>query len=282
MTIKHRYLRKLYRLFKAIILELRIFAYSLKGYLYVRRAVKFSRTYTENIYKTESSIPLSINPLWDYFQNHKEGNGIWKWEHYFEIYHRHFAKFIGRKVNVLEIGIYSGGSLEMWRSYFGEKSHIYGVDIQDPCKEYNSDHVSIFIGDQADRSFWRNFRKSVEGIDILIDDGGHTPEQQRITLEEMLPFIRPGGVYLCEDVHEYPHMFNEFATFAATLVYELNALSLIPCRDLTSNVSRFQSSVHSIHFYPYAVVIEKHCTPQTKLSCPRHGTVWQPFLGKVA
>ena len=101
----------------------------------------------------------SRNPLWEYFQSYEKGPGIWKWEHYFEIYHRHLAKFVGRKVDVLEIGIYSGGSVEMWRSYFGKNSHIYGIDIEKACKAYENDHVSVFIGDQADRVFWSTFRK---------------------------------------------------------------------------------------------------------------------------
>jgi len=178
-------------------------------------------------------------------------------------------------VNILEIGIYSGGSLEMWRSYFGEKCHIYGVDIQEACKAYENDHVSVFIGDQADRDFWITFKKSVGGIDIIIDDGGHTPEQQRITLEEMLPYLRLGGVYLCEDVHT---RFNRFSTFAAGLVNELNACNWISGPVSQSSVSRFQSSIHAIHFYPYLVVIEKNQVPVTKLSAPKHGTKWQPFL----
>jgi len=207
------------------------------------------------------------NPLWDYFQNHKEGQGIWKWEHYFDIYHRHLQKFVGKKVDVLEIGIYSGGSLEMWRSYFGEKCHIYGVDIEEACKEYENDYVSVFIGDQEDTNFWKEFRNTVEGIDILIDDGGHTSEQQQVTLEQMLQYIRPGGIYICEDIHG---TFNKFSGFAAGLVNELNSM----------NNSEFQSSVHSIHFYPYMLVIEKHLVHPKKLNAPKHGTIWQPFFNK--
>ena len=44
---------------------------------------------------------------------------VWKWKHYCDVYHRHFSKFVGREVHVLEVGIYSGGSLQMWREYFG-------------------------------------------------------------------------------------------------------------------------------------------------------------------
>lgn len=104
---------------------------------------------------------------------------------------------------VLEIGVYSGGSLEMWRDYFGSEATIYGVDIEAACRTYESPGTHILIGDQADPSFWR--RVLADGTlpppDIVIDDGGHTPEQQRVTMEELLPRMRPGGVYLCEDIH---------------------------------------------------------------------------------
>jgi hypothetical protein len=55
----------------------------------------------------------SSNPLATYFNNNETGPGIWKWEHYFEIYHRHLEKFRGKPIRILEIGIYSGGSLGM-------------------------------------------------------------------------------------------------------------------------------------------------------------------------
>ena len=239
----------------------------------VCEAYSFSHAYRDSIQQANSCVPSS-NPLWEYFRNHEQGHGLWKWEHYFDIYHRHFARFVGQKVNVLEVGIYSGGSLEMWRSYFGEDCHIYGVDIEQACKAYENDHISVFIGDQADRAFWRRFRNNVDGIDILIDDGGHTPEQQQTTLEELLPNLRPGGVYLCEDVHG---SFNTFSAFASALVHELNGFRSIPGSLLRSSVSPFQSAIHSIHFYPYVVVIEKHSVAPTTLSSQKRGTEWQPF-----
>ena len=115
----------------------------------------------------------SLNPLRMYFDSHAVGRGIWKWNHYFDIYHRHFQKFVGREVHVLEIGVYSGGSLEMWKSYFGPKSRIYGVDIEEDCRVYEDDSVRILVGDQADRSFWNRFKDEVAAVDVIIDDGGH-------------------------------------------------------------------------------------------------------------
>lgn len=211
------------------------------------------------------------NALRMYFDSHLEGRGIWKWNHYFEIYERHFRKFVGRDVHVLEIGVYSGGSLEMWKQYFGSNCFVYGVDINDTCKSYENDYTKIFIGDQANREFWRTFKEQVPTIDILIDDGGHKTHQQIVTLEEMLPYIRPGGVYLCEDVHRVQ---NGFTGFAQGLVDSLNAM--VEKADSEVMPTTFQKSVHSIHFYPYAIVIEKTESSVDEFTAPKHGTEWQP------
>ena len=69
------------------------------------------------------------NPLREYFENNIEGRVIWKWGHYFEIYQRHFQKFRNNgPVKILEIGVFQGGSLELWRDYFGCQSEIFGID----------------------------------------------------------------------------------------------------------------------------------------------------------
>jgi hypothetical protein len=215
------------------------------------------------------------NPLWSYFRDHREGRGIWKWQHYFEAYHRHLAQFIGRKVDLVEIGIFSGGSLDMWRAYFGEGAHIHGVDIEDACRAYASPHVAVHIGDQGDRGFWSAFKDRVPRVDVVIDDGGHTPEQQIVTFEEMFPHIRPGGVYVCEDVHG---RFNRFAAYAAALTVELNRTRAEPDRPHECDPTNLQRMVHSMHFYPFMLVIEKHSAAPDQLVSPRHGTEWQPFL----
>ena len=140
---------------------------------------------------TDEPTPhTNSNALREFFDSRKQGQGIWKWNHYFDIYDRHFRRFRGQEVHVLEIGVYSGGSLEMWREYFGPKARIFGVDIEPDCRVYESDNIKIFIGDQADRLFWRDFRQQVTTLDIVIDDGGHLAEQQIVSVEELLPFLR--------------------------------------------------------------------------------------------
>ena len=45
--------------------------------------------------------------------------------------------------------------------------------------------IKIFVGSQSDRNFLRKIKSEIPKVDILIDDGGHTMEQQIVTFEEM-------------------------------------------------------------------------------------------------
>lgn len=213
--------------------------------------------------------PESPNPLEVYFDSHHEGPGIWKWRHYFEVYHRYFSKFIGTDVRMVEIGIYSGGSLGMWKEYFGPKGRIYGVDIEEACRVYEDEVTRVFIGDQADPSFWQEFLSEVPYVDAVVDDGGHRPDQQVGAFEALFPHVRPGGVYICEDVGG---LHNPFVAY-------MNGLSRNLYRPAARGVSPFQSSVDAVHYYPGMVVITKRDVPRTGFPDEKHGTEWQPFLG---
>ena len=107
-----------------------------------------------------------------YFRNNT-GRLIHKWNHYFDIYERHFNRFRNKEVVILEIGVSQGGSLQMWKNYFGGKAKIYGIDVNPSCKELEEENIKIFIGSQSDRKFLRGVKESIPKVDILIDDGGH-------------------------------------------------------------------------------------------------------------
>jgi hypothetical protein len=246
-----------------------------RGFNYAQRWQSAARTTAAPLLHERGPTATATNPLRAFFDARQTGRGIWKWVHYFDIYDRHFRKFVGSDVNVLEIGVYSGGSLEMWRHYFGPRCRVYGVDIEAACSSYNNEYTEIVVGDQGDRAFWKAFKERVPAIDILIDDGGHQIDQQIVTLEEMLPHLRPGGVYLCEDVlGEH----NGFSAFMHGLVHNLHTSNLTPNPDSIRSATEFQAWIRSIHFYPYVTVIEKAEHPMRQLVAPRHGTEWQPFL----
>ncbi|MCA9051089.1 MAG: class I SAM-dependent methyltransferase [Planctomycetaceae bacterium] len=230
-----------------------------------------------------SSTEESANPLREFFDARTEGPGIWKWEHYFDIYHRHFARFRGREVHIVEIGVFSGGSLQMWKQYFGPQCRVYGIDIEESCRAYEDEQVKIFIGDQADRRFWHDFRRQVPHVDIVIDDGGHFPHQQIVTFEEMFPHLAPGGVFLCEDIH---FSRNPFATYMNEVGQSLHAFEKYrESEDMERRISclavEFQRWCDSMHTYPYVIALEKRHHPLTEFVAPRHGTVWEPFYGDL-
>jgi len=211
------------------------------------------------------------NALEEYFDSNTEGPGIWKWRHYFDIYDHHLAKFVGKRVNIVEIGIFSGGSLGMWRNYFGDGVRIYGVDIEPACAVYQDGPVRVFIGDQADPKFWERFCEEVQDIDVVIDDGGHESHQQIATLEALLPRMRPGGVFLCEDLIGTSNLFHRYV---CGLSSGLNARGSEP--------NTVQRAVKSVSLYPYVTVIERRTKPLTELVAPRHGTEWQPFFDHLS
>lgn len=241
---------------------------------HVQRGYEFARAWNRD----ERPAPIAgattaTNPLRAFVEARVEGHGVWKWDHYHDIYHRHLQKFIGQKVHVLEVGVYSGGSLDMWRDYFGAECRIYGVDIEEACRSYEDDRTKIFIGDQEDRDFWSDVRKRIPRIDVLIDDGGHEQEQQMVTLEEMLPHLSPGGVYVCEDVRgEY----EGFASFAQGVASSLNRMTKYEKQGMPATPA--QANLASIHSYPFVTVIEKNAAPVDHFVAKKHGTLWQPFL----
>lgn len=125
-----------------------------------------------------------------------------KWEPYFEIYERHLNRFENKDINFVEVGVYTGGSLEMWAQYFGKGSSIIGIDIDPGCArlQYNYDNVKVVLGDQGDPNFWDEFLKNNK-INAFLDDGGHQSYQQITTFEKVFPALEPGGVFICEDTH---------------------------------------------------------------------------------
>ena len=127
-----------------------------------------------------------------------------KYKNYFPVYEKLFSPFKKKKFTFVEIGVLSGGSLHMWRNYFGKEARIIGIDLNPIAKRFEKEGFEIFIGSQSDEKFWENFFKEVGKVDIILDDGGHTNFQQIITACSVIPFIKEDGMLVVEDVfHSY-------------------------------------------------------------------------------
>lgn len=225
--------------------------------------------------------PRDSNPLWNFFRTNT-GPLVHKWHHYFEIYHQHFARYRNTNVRLLEFGVSHGGSLKMWRDYFGPHAQIVGVDINPACLMHASEGIKVIIGDQEDRDFLHELRNQVGEVDILIDDGGHTMAQQLATFDVMFDAVAKDGVYLVEDLHtsyweEYGGGWKNpgtFIEFSKTLVDRLNAWH---SRDPELRPDTFTKTVTGLHFYDSVMVLEKMSNPATPVHS-MHGYPTLPII----
>lgn len=206
--------------------------------------------------------PTGGNPLLEYAHAHPDGRFMHKWSHYFDIYHRHLARFRGRNITMVEIGVFNGGSLPMWRDYLGPQARIVGVDVIPECAQFAEEGIDIVIGDQGDRGFLRELRQRYPCIDVLVDDGGHTMVQQIATFEELYAHLAPDGIYICEDLHtSYMPPFGgglgkagTFIEFSKHLIDKLNAGFI---RDEALPGDDFTLTTNALHFYVSMLVVER-------------------------
>ena len=202
-----------------------------------------------------------ISDLEKYFRNNNN-RLIHKWNHYFDIYERHFNRFRNKEIVILEIGVSQGGSLQMWKDYFGDKAKIFGIDIDPRCKKLEEENIKIFIGSQSDREFLRKIKETIPLVDILIDDGGHYMDQQIVSYEELFSHIKNNGVYLCEDLHTsyWPKWGGGHRKSDTFIEYSKNFIDYLHAfhsKQSSLKVNSFTRSADSIHYYDSIIVIEK-------------------------
>jgi hypothetical protein len=226
---------------------------------------------------TNNTEQLSLKEI---FYRHN-GRGTGKWSHYFEVYERYFSRYRDKEVHILEIGISGGGSLQIWKEYFGKNAHIYGVDTAYKCKEFEEDQIQIFIGDQSNKRFLRSLIEELPKIDIVLDDGGHMPHQQINSFDILFPFVEDDGVYMCEDTHTsyinsfYKGSYDAKNTFISCMKRQIDYLHAWHTDDKDKlKVSDFTKSAFCISFYNSIVAIEKRVVKEPEQT--QSGNTWLP------
>ena len=126
-----------------------------------------------------------------------------KWLDYFLIYDREFSVLRGKQSRVLEIGVYKGASLKMWREYFGSACTIVGIDIDEDCRKFDdpSNDIHVRIGSQADGIFLRDVIQEFGPFDLIMDDGSHVASHQIASFNALfLDGLGKNGIYYIEDL----------------------------------------------------------------------------------
>ena len=162
--------------------------------------------------------------LWGDYINNK-GKHLSKWTWYIPAYERHFSRLRNQSNTFLEIGVWQGGSIELWRNYFGPLTRIIGIDIDDNCKNCGTEGTIFRQGSQSDTNFLQSLVNEFGVPDIILDDGSHQPQDIIASFDFFYPLMGKNGVYMIEDVHNtqpevLSHIMSKYGwdnTFAISL-----------------------------------------------------------------
>jgi len=120
--------------------------------------------------------------------------------YYTEVYEYFFYPMKRKARKICEIGVATGASMKMFRDYFSG-AVVYGIDIED-ASQLDSRTIKTFIADQSNRGQLKGFIETYgSDFDLILDDGGHSMEQQQVSFGYLFRHLRPGGYYIIEDVH---------------------------------------------------------------------------------
>jgi len=173
-----------------------------------------------------------------------------KHTNYFYIYDDLLKKYSDKKITLVEVGIASGGSLFMWKKFFKDNARIIGIDFNPGAKKWEKYDFEIYIGNQSSSNFWETFYKKVGKIDVLIDDGGHTNEQQLCTFLSSYKNINNDGLIIFEDTHaSYMREFGNPSKYSF-INFCKNILDMQNQKSISKKTNyEYLKKIHKIDFF---------------------------------
>ena len=189
-----------------------------------------------------------------------------KWHHYLALYDRHLEHFRSTPVRLLELGVLHGGSLQLWRKYFGELAVLHGIDIDERSAQAAEPGLVVHIGDASDAHLLESVIDEMGGVDVVIDDASHIGAHQVASFSTLWPRLSARGVYLCEDTHaNYWPTFSggyletsSFIEYTKRLIDRMHAWYVDDER--LDRDETFARECRGIHIYDSMVVFEKDTT----------------------
>ena len=231
-------------------------------------------------FQTKEDLVLNNGRLYELFLNH-DGRKAIKWTHYIEIYEELLDPFRLKtldksqnqtdQIRLLEIGVFNGGSLEIWKSYFGSNSTIFGIDINPKCASLNIPGVQIRIGSQVDQQFLLEVIRELGKPNIIIDDGSHHSDHVSKTLEYLWPYLDEGGIYIIEDTHAsyWKEYGGGLGKRQSIIEFTKDVVDTLHHHYLRKNMPKrtafLKNSVSSITFHDSIIVLKKKKSVPPKL-----------------
>jgi SAM-dependent methyltransferase len=154
----------------------------------------------------------NMKTLQEIYQNYTtpDGNGDKGTAHtYIDVYESVLAPY-RKNGDVFEIGISLGYSIKMWGEYF-INGKIVGADIilYEEAKQLLDNPRYQLIYEDATKP---EILSHLEGMkfDVIIDDGSHMFEDQVSSFNILKSLVKPGGVYIIEDVLNIENTSDKF------------------------------------------------------------------------
>ncbi|WP_257292141.1 glycosyltransferase, partial [Endozoicomonas sp. ONNA1] len=212
------------------------------------------------------------------FENHK-GFASDKWSLYLEKYEEIFKPYRTKRINLLEIGVQNGGSLEIWAKYFSNAKKIIGCDIDQTCSslKYNNGKIQIVIGDVTDKNTIHTISNICQKFNIIIDDGSHNSDDIIKSFVNYFNNVADNGIYVVEDLHcsywkEYGgglfHPYSSISFFKAladVINFEHWGIVSKPTKTLDNILNEYNceipelslSCIHSVEFINSMCIVKK-------------------------
>lgn len=192
---------------------------------------------------------------------------VTKWVHYFDIYTRELEARRAKPLTFLEIGVFRGGSVPMWKEYFAPNSCLVFIDIDPDCKAHEIDGTNVRIGSQADQAFLNEVAAEFGPFDVVLDDGSHINAHQIASFNALWPHMAHDGLYLVEDCHTsyWPGFGGGYCTPDSFMAFAKDLIDVIHSwytdEDEAFPFDPRAREIHSTRFYDSVVAIEK-CPPK--------------------
>lgn len=206
---------------------------------------------------------------------------------YLPVYATYFERNRMEVKSFMEIGLQRPNSINMWAEYF-PNAQIYGVDIDPSNKQFENDRVKVFIGDQGDEKFLRSLPND---IDIIVEDGSHLPDHMLINILELVPKLKDGGIYACEDMLEATIYRRKVFDFLKSLCDNVNywpkdfrdkyqSWNELNTFEGDENATWWDKNILGVCFYRFLTIIHKGTNPEKGTAYNRLGGIPQNILFK--
>ena len=176
---------------------------------------------------------------------------------YTQLYEQLLSEVRNDFTKVLEIGVETGRSHRMWLEYF-PNARIYGYDIfeygYDELQRLQKDNPFLdrsimFKGDQSNVEDLNRFKSEHgDNFNMIIDDGGHTMEQMQTSLNHLWDSVKPGGIYVIEDLHSCSGQWSEL--YGYQVIQSGDTITT----DLLNSLENNDDSVTETNYIPASMI----------------------------